>query len=82
MNRSKFTDYAPQARRDFIAVDTDRAAYYLRTVAPDVESAPGSRARVMRAAALPLSHQARFPERLQRRSHLPERPCHSGAARS
>jgi hypothetical protein len=82
MNRSKLTDYAPQARRDCIAVDTDRATYYLRTVAPDAESAPGIGARVMRAAALPLSHHARFPERLQRRSHFPEGPCPSGAARS
>ena len=28
MNRNKLKNYAPQARRDFIAAVTDRAAYY------------------------------------------------------
>src|SRR4030095_7588727 len=28
MNRNKLKQYAPQARRDFIAAVTDRAAYY------------------------------------------------------
>ncbi len=28
MNRTKLKNYAPQARRDFIAAVTDRAVYY------------------------------------------------------